>query len=470
MRKAQGCDRSSHYAAIDDYVEAEMRRLNIPGASLAIVEGDQIVHLRGFGQAHPGGQAPTSQTPFLIASLTKSFTAVAVVQLVEAGRIELDAPVQRYLPWFRLTEARASAQITVRHLLNQTSGLPTAAGEVVLADFDNRPDAAERQARALSTIALTRPVGSAFEYCNSNYQLLGLIIEAASGESYAGYMQRHLFAPLGMHHSYVSAAEAKQNGLAMGHQYWFGFPVAAPNMSMPLGMLAGGGLASTAEDLARWLIAHLNGGRCGGEHILSPAGMTEVHRGAVTFDVFGMVMQYGMGWFASTAGASNLLWHSGTLPHFGAFMALVPAQKKGVVLLFNACHHWFNPVLTSVGVGAAALLAGEQPAPMPIVGMIPWFLRAQLLLPALQIAGVAAALRRSRNGRARGWTALLALIPNLLAALAVKPLRSNRRDYLRLYMPDYAWLAQICANLAGLSSVFGIGLLLRAGSRRSRDG
>ena len=121
-------DAVASYEAIDDYVEGQMHRLHIPGVSLAIVEGDQIVHVRGFGQARPGGEAPTPQTPFFIGSVTKSITALAVMQLVEAGKVELDAPVQRYLPWFRVADPLASAQMTVRHLLNQTSGLPQLPG------------------------------------------------------------------------------------------------------------------------------------------------------------------------------------------------------------------------------------------------------------------------------------------------------------------------------------------------------
>ena len=181
---------SGSYDAIDAYIEGQMRRLKIPGVALAIVEGDRIVYRRGFGHARPGGEAPTPQTPFVLGSTTKSFTALAVMQLVEAGKIELDAPVQRYLPWFRVADPQASAQMTVRHLLNQTSGLPMLAGMSLLADLDDSPGAAERQARALSTLKLTRPVGAAFEYSNLNYNLLGLIVEAASGESYADYIQR----------------------------------------------------------------------------------------------------------------------------------------------------------------------------------------------------------------------------------------------------------------------------------------
>ncbi|MBS3784359.1 MAG: beta-lactamase family protein, partial [Anaerolineae bacterium] len=171
------------YREVDAYVQRQMDRLRIPGASLAIVEGDEIVHLRGFGRARPGGEAPSPQTPFLIGSLTKSFTAVAVMQLVEAGEIDLDAPVQRYLPWLRTADARAAAQITVRHLLNQTSSLSTASGWIPLATFDGSPGAVDRQARALSAVELTDPVGATFEYSNSNYNLLGLIVEAVSGES-----------------------------------------------------------------------------------------------------------------------------------------------------------------------------------------------------------------------------------------------------------------------------------------------
>jgi len=471
---------SSSYDAIDAYVEGQMHRLNMPGVSLAIVEGDQIVHLRGFGQARPHGEAPTPQTPFFIGSLTKSFTALAVMQLVEAGKIDLDAPVQRYLRWFRVADPQASAQMTVRHLLNQTSGLPTSSGEIQLADLDNSPGATERQARALSTLVLTRPVGSAFEYSNSNYSLLGLIIEAASGESYADYVQKHIFNPLDMSHSYTSQAMAKQNGLAVGHQYWFAIPFAAPNMPLPHGSLPAGVLISSAEDMARYLIAHLNGGRYEDVQILSGAGIDELHRGVADFRAWGLSLgQYGMGWFVDKIGQTKIAFHGGTLPDFGAHMALLPEQKKGVVLLFNACQHWMNPVLADLGNGVAALLAGDQPAPLPFFYVIPWALRAQLLIPALQIAGVAATLRllrrwrqdpmsRPSGGRKWGLHILLPLIPNLLVALTLKPMLGKRRGYLMLYMPDYSLIAMVCGSFAAIWAFLRTGLILRTLGRPSK--
>src|SRR5215472_18989294 len=149
-------------ARIDAFVSSQMQAQRIPGLSLGIVQGDQIVHLHGFGAADATGRQVTPQTPFIIGSMSKSFTALAVMQLVEAGKVDLDAPVQRYLPWFRVADPQASAQMTVHQLLNQTSGLPSSPGWASLADFDSSPGAGERQARALATLRLTRPVGSAF--------------------------------------------------------------------------------------------------------------------------------------------------------------------------------------------------------------------------------------------------------------------------------------------------------------------
>ena len=464
----------SSYAAIDAYLAGEMHRLKMPGAFLAVVEGNQITHRRGFGRSHPGGAAPTPQTPFFIGSLTKSVTAMAVVQLVEAGKVDLDTPVQHYLPWFRVADPQASSQITVRHLLNQTSSLPESCGEVGLADFSNGADATERQARALASVDLKYPVGSICEYCNMNYNLLGLIIEAASGKAYADYVHEHIFTPLNMSHSYSSPVEARQNGLAMGHRYWFGVPFPAPNLPTPHGSLPSGQLISTGEDMAHYLIAQLNDGRFEDIQILSPVGLDELHHGVREYRKMGVSAgKYAMGWFVGTIGQTKILWHSGTNADFGAYMAILPEQKKGLVLLFNADHHWFNPIVAQVGARAVTLLAGEPPLRMLFALMLPWMLHGQLLIPALQIAGMANTLRLLRRWRLNpgerpsgqrmwGLHILLPLILNLTIAATLKPMLGKRRDYLMLFMPDYAWLAIICGSLALAWSSLRTVLVLRA--------
>lgn len=464
------------FEEIDTFIEEQMKRLKIPGAALAVVEGDKITHLRGFGKARPGGDAPSPQTPFFIGSTTKSFTALAVMQLVEAGKIGLDAPVQLYLPWFRVADPQASARMTVRHLLNQTSGLTTVSGWVPLGDFDNHPDATQRQARELSKLKLTRPVGSAYEYSNANYNVLGLIIEAASGESYSDYIEHHIFNPLGMSHSYTLPALAKQNGLAVGHQYWFWFPIAVPNLAIPRGSLPSGQLITSSEDMARYLIAHLNGGRCGEAQILSPEGIAELHRGVAEVVNMGISAgQYGMGWFITDIGQTETVWHTGSVPDFSSYMALLPEQKKGVILLVNAGQFMMTPVLGDVGAELAALLAGQQPPPSPLsfIRFTPWATRALLLIPLLQILGVATTLRQLRHwrqdpqrrpspGRIWGLHILLPIIPNLsLVAVPVYLWVRKMLGFMLFFFPDFSWIALICGGFAGVWTFLRTGMILR---------
>jgi CubicO group peptidase (beta-lactamase class C family) len=470
---AKPADSGTSYNSVDTYIEGQMHRLHIPGISLAIIEGDKIVHQRGFGKARPGGETPTAQTPFFIGSLTKSVTALAVMQLVEAGKVELDAPVQRYLPWFRVADPDASAQMTVRHLLNQTSGLSFLVSNLVLAQLDDRPDAIEHQVRALATLKLTRPVGSKWEYCNMNYNILGLNIEAASGEKYTEYIQNHIFNPLGMSHTYTSKEVAKQNGLAMGHRHWFSLPFPVPDLPIPCGSLPSGQLISSSEDMAHYLIAHLNGGHFGNVSILSSAGTNELHRGVVECIEFGILSgKYGMGWFEIDLGKTKTFSHGGNVPDFSAFMALVPEQKKAMVLLLNADPYGLPMITEELGMGVTALLAGQQPPPVKL-DFIQWIMRLLPLIPVLQIVGVLVSLQRvsywRRNpglrpsgGRIWGQHILLPLIPNLtLSAMLVYLQSSGLIRFLHLFMPDLAWIVRISGGFASVWALLRTGLMLR---------
>lgn len=468
---------SPAFAGLDTYIESQLRRFSIPGAALAVVEGDQIVHQRGFGYARPGGETPSPETPFFIGSLTKSFTALAIMQLVEAGKVELDAPVQRYLPWFRLADAQASAQISVRHLLHQTSGLPVLPGMSDLGELDPHPGATERQVRALSTLKLARPVGAKFEYSNSNYNILGLVVEAASGESYSAYIQKQIFEPLEMMRSFSSKAAAQQNGLAVGHRYWFGIPVAAPDLQIPGGSLPSGQLISSATDLAHYLIAQLNAGRYREKQLLSGPGIAELHRPVAAILEMGQsIGHYAMGWISQGNGNSRIVWHSGIVPDFGAFMALLPEPKKGLVLLFNANHAMLKMAFDEFGMGAAQRLAGLPASPTPWANAI-WLQRALALIPILQLLDVVVTLRNLRRWRqnprnlpspGRLWRQhlLLPLLPNLLAALTLIPMGGRLRGFTQLFMPDVAWIARPWASFGLGWSLLRTKLILRAGKTR----
>ena len=215
---------SPDFAAIDRYVQAEMATQRIPGLAFGIVECDQIVHLRGFGTADQSGRPVMPQTPFFAGSTTKSFTALAVMQLHEAGKVDLDAPVQRYLPWWRVADADASATITVRQLLYQVSGLSRATGNKHATSGDSSDSALEDQVRDLQSDTLTEPVGATWQYSNANYNTLGMIVQTVSNQPYEAYVQQHILDPLEMRNSVMSVTEAKKRGLVTGHRYWFGFP------------------------------------------------------------------------------------------------------------------------------------------------------------------------------------------------------------------------------------------------------
>jgi CubicO group peptidase (beta-lactamase class C family) len=277
-----------------------------------------------------------------------------------------------------------------------------------------------------------------------------------------------------MSHSYSSKATAQQNGLAMGHRHWFGRPFPAPNLPIPRGSLPSGLLISSAEDMAHYLIAHLNGGHYGEVQILSGAGIDTLHRGALEYVTLGISAgRYGMGWFDIDLGQTKTYSHSGNVADFSAFMTLVPEQKRGAVLLLNADPYGLPPITEEVGMGVTALLAGQQPAPIKL-DFIQWIMRLLPLIPLLQVTGVFATLRRlsrwrqdpaARPGSGRMWGQhiLLPLLPNLALAAVLATLRSSGlHRFLHLYMPDLSWIARISGVFAGIWMFLRTGLILKA--------
>jgi CubicO group peptidase (beta-lactamase class C family) len=398
------------FEAIDKFVEAEMQAQRIPGLALGIVQGDQIVHLKGFGVADPSGRAVTPQTPFILFSSSKSFTALAIMQLVEAGQVELDAPVQRYLPWFRVADPDASARITVRHLLHHTSGLPETADNGLLTKTDTSDSAIEQLVRGVSTVSLDRPVGAAFEYVNANYVTLGLIVQTVSGQPYETYVQEHIFAPLDMRHSFTAKTEAQQQGLATGHRYWFGRPVPT-DLPDSRSNLPAGGLISSAEDMTHYLIAQLNEGRYGQASILSSEGIAEMHTPAVQRrgDMF-----YGMGWYVGPANGIPVIWHGGDGTNFHSTMVLAPEGQWGIVLLENAQNNMdFGDRMHQTAFGVISLLARHQP-PVATADNFLWIFFIGILgITALMVIGIIRSIIVLRRWRVlpgrhpQGWWGLV---------------------------------------------------------------
>jgi len=391
------------FAAIDAYVTEQMSNLRIPGMALGIVEGSQIAHLQGFGVADSTGRAVTPQTPFNLGSLTKSFTALAVMQLVEAGQIDLDAPVQAYLPWFELADKEASAQITVRHLLNNTSGISTKDGN----RFWPSQQGLEEMVRGLDRIQLTQPVGTTYQYCNINFMIAGLIVEVVGGQSYADYVTEHIFEPLDMRHSYASRAPALADGLAERYHYMFG-QVFRDEGPMPPSFLPAGFLIASVEDMTHYAIAHLNDGRYGDTSILSPQKIAELHAPAISQ---GGDKHYAMGWEVGTLDGMSAIWHTGDDSRIHSVIILMPDRGSGVILLANATGFVQQSQVDDIAVGAFLMLNGKAAArvSLPIGLRLQYW--ALLLTPLLQILGILLVWRNRQ--RIKGWGVLLTVILNL---------------------------------------------------------
>lgn len=341
---------------IDAYIESRMRSANIPGLALGAVRGDQVIYLKGYGVAGADGRAVTPQTPFILGSTSKSFTALAVMQLVEAGKIELDAPVTKYLPWFRTADSKASNQITVRQLLNQDSGLGGDEGRQGIADNDQSASALEQGVRQLSAAQLSQPAGEGYEYSNVNYNILGLIVQVVSGKSYEEYVQTEIFDPLKMLHSASTISAPVVKDIASGYRYWFFWP-AVFEAPYPRRMTPAGFLISNAEDMSHYLISQLNDGTYDTRQVLSSAGIDTLHTAGPKMS---QTSAYGMGWEINTEPGSRKIEHNGDTSNFHSNLLLLPDQQIGIVILTNVNGYGHSLALNVPIEGVAEILLGHD--------------------------------------------------------------------------------------------------------------
>lgn len=333
---------------IDTFMYESMTKLQIPGASLAIVKGDQVLYQNGYGISGPGRTPVTTQTPFVIGSVSKSFTALAVMQLADAGKIDLEAPVRQYLPWFRVAGEAASAQIRVKHLLHQTSGISTYDGQVSLTQ-GGLPIG--QHIRNLKQVELTEPVGTAYQYSNLNYDILGGIIEAVSGMSYGDYIKQNIYAPLGMTHSYASPNSAQD--LATGYQPMFGLMLPTKMINHE-GTVPSGYLVSSAEDMSKYLIAQINQGRFGNTSVVSERSAALMHAPAI--QMWGS-QYYGMGW--SIDKDRNWVYHDGSTEN--TYSKMIIGGDYGIIFLVNSMDFFHIDAYDQITAGIDRILHSEQP-------------------------------------------------------------------------------------------------------------
>ncbi|WP_433260337.1 serine hydrolase domain-containing protein [Actinosynnema sp. CS-041913] len=407
-----GVDRAAvDPAAVDRFVAEFAEDAGYPGVAVAITKGDQVVHVAGHGH-DSAGAAVTAATPMPVASVSKSFTALAVMRLVEAGKVALDEPVRRYLPDFRVADPRGAA-ITVRQLLNQTSGLSDRTlREKSLPQPDSPAGAVVRAGQA----TLATDPGTKHHYTNTNYHLAARLVEVVSGEPFADHLRRHVFEPAGMRSTTTIGLTPRDlpHEVREGHVFAYGASVPATE---PTRFVAGSdGVLTTAEDMARWLVVQSTGGRAAdGVRLVSPEGITAMHTPSDPR------WTYGMGW---DTGSDGKVRHGGIWFTYSAGALLLPSGH-GIAVMTNSGVGLGNEGTGRLEEGIAALLTGGSPD-----SGSPTRLIIDLVLAGLTLLSLALGVRNLRRSRVWAkrfatrpvWRVALRLLPRAVPAAVLIPL------------------------------------------------
>jgi CubicO group peptidase (beta-lactamase class C family) len=356
---------------VEDFVHQQQ----IPGFAIGVIQDNRLVYAHGFGVknlAHDHDPV-TPRSLFHMASITKTFVATSIMQLVEAGKINLDAPVVQYLPYFRLADERYQT-ITVRQMVTHTSGIPD------VEDYEwGKPQyddgALERYVRSLSNQKLIFAPGTDLRYSNMAFEVLGDLIAKVSGESFDDYVQHHILTPLKMQDSTLLIKKTNPKLMTWGHERDKDGHV-FPSKVYPYNRMhsPSSNLHSNVEDMARWAIANLNHGELDGKRILEeqaydimwkPAHkLSDILRerdfGRRGFESDGV----GISWFQGEYRGTATVSHSGSDTGYATFLVLLPEKKIAVVLMANC--DWLGKGRGQIAHAALDVALGLKPQPIAV--------------------------------------------------------------------------------------------------------
>jgi CubicO group peptidase (beta-lactamase class C family) len=319
---------------LEQHIQEQRDAAQVPGVALAIVSGEEILYANGFGltSVEDGALRVTPQTLFRIASTTKPMTGTAAMRLVETGALDLDGSIRQYLPWLTLSNPESAERITLRHLLSHTAGLPS---EYELTGSRD-PTGLENYVRhQIPHLPLVAAPGEQWHYSNPSLNLVGHLLEAATGKTFAEVMQELIFAPLQMQRTtfdltvamtypLAQSHEADSEGrLRVQHRFWdrvAGYP--------------SGGALSTVLDLAHFAMLHLNAGKFAGTQLLSPTSIAQMHT-RQTYTDASKTQSYGLTFFLDEFQGYRIVQHWGGVDSFSSRFVLVPEAHIAVILLHN---------------------------------------------------------------------------------------------------------------------------------------
>lgn len=341
---------------IDKYINEKFNASNAPGLGVSIISKDKVLYMKSFGYRDvENKRVLKNDTPLIIGSTTKSFTALAIMQLVKQGKIDLNSTVQNYLPWFKLENSRAASEIKVINLLNHTSGLSrfSAIKYVSKNDLDNTKDYIEE----LRNVETKDPIGINYNYSNENYQILGLIIEKVSGLSYEEYIKKYIFQPLEMKNSFTSKFEAEKSDLASGYEFLWEKRVKR-DLSYPKAYLPCGYIISSLEDMSNYMIMQINNGIFKGKEIIDNGRLQQMHSQQVSIDDLNY---YGMGWVIGKINNVNTISYDGSIKNYRSNLIIIPNRNISIVVMSN-CNSMLlgSDIVSLVSSGIVSIIDGKD--------------------------------------------------------------------------------------------------------------
>jgi CubicO group peptidase (beta-lactamase class C family) len=371
VNRAAAGQQSAALENVDKYLAECYQRLEnaTPGFAVVLVDHDRVAYLKAFGIDSIFGRRPfTVDSVCPVGSLTKSFTALAVVQLAQQGKLDLDAPVVKYLPWFRATDRERSDRITVRMVLNQTSGLPSL--DQGASDEGSVEQAMEQATRVFRARKTSREPGQAFEQSNEGYTIAGLIMHRVTGMSYCDYLQSAVFEPLKMKRSAADEDGLNDLDSLTGHSPGIDRALPSRFHYMAAGVASGATLACSARDLGQYLIAMVNHGRLEDVQVIVPKALDEMMTPAIdfpcpiSFDDGGdrSTWHSGLGWMIAEIDGRRLVLHEGDTGLAGSIAMIDPARSLGVCIVRNSADvdpHRF-PTLITMANNVLHLASGES--------------------------------------------------------------------------------------------------------------
>lgn len=443
---------------IDAWVLERMAARGISGVAVAVVQGGETVHLRGYGVADPTGRQVGIDTPFLIGSLSKPFTAHVVRQLVDEGLLSLDEPVLPYLAHLVEELPDGFERMTVRHLLTHTGGIATNVGLPGTVTVHASDDALQRRVGEVLVHSLSSPPGERYAYSNAGYALLASVVENVTGAPFQEVLQGRVFRPVGMADTFADDRDRAAATLAVGHRRWFGRWWLARLPFDPAGV-AYGYIGSSARDLARFMQAHL-----ADDAGLVPASAGQVAQEPVLPTGWDIPLEagQGLGWMVDELAGLKVVSHAGSLPHFTAHLIMVPdADRLGIAVLTNASAFVAagHEGQYEISLGLAELMLGMRPTPAAsgtlLALVVPIAMSAvAAILIALVARDLVLDLRRWRPVGAPGVGSgsgpmLRLLLPSVVyLALGAGLYLAIPLGAARLFYPDVGWAATVIAYLA----------------------